>query len=295
MLKSVGQVDSVRVVTLLDDYAGYETSFYAQHGIALLAEVSAQGSCRRILLDVGQAATPILHNMALLGLDPSSIDAIFLSHCHYDHTEGLVDMLKAIGKELLPVIAHPDIFRGNYIFDPFIRNIGITHKNGVEAIEAAGGHLVLADQAFEIMPGVLSTGEVKRKTDFECQGIGTYNLVDGVISGDTILDDISIVINVKDSGLVVLSGCSHAGIINIVNHSKEITGVDEVELVMGGFHLIEATDERISKTAQAFQKLNVNTVVAGHCTGLKACAELARALGDKFTLLQCGTTLTIPR
>ncbi|NMA92439.1 MAG: MBL fold metallo-hydrolase [Firmicutes bacterium] len=294
MLQTKGQVDAVRVITLLDDYAGYETSFYAQHGIAFLIEVSSGEICKRILLDVGQSATPILHNMSLLGLEPGIVDAILLSHCHYDHTEGLVDMLKAINRDLVPVIAHTSIFRENYIFDPFIRNIGITAKNGPEAIRAAGGHLVLSDRPFEIMPGVISTGVVPRRVDFEQSGIGTYNLADGVISGDKIEDDLSIVINVKDVGLVILVGCSHAGIVNIVNHSKEITGIDRVEAVIGGFHLIEAPRERVIKTARALKEMEVNSVIAGHCTGLKACAELANQLKDNFELLQCGKILNVP-
>ena len=294
MLQTIGRVDSLRVTTLLDDYAGYETPFYAQHGIALLVELSTGGMCKRILLDVGQSAAPILHNMGILDIDPGSIDAIFLSHCHYDHTAGLVEMLKAIGREIVPVIAHTDIFRENYIFDPFIRNIGITAKNGSEAIKAAGGHLVLTGEAFEIAPGVLSTGVVPRRLDFEEQGIGTYNLAKGAISGDQIEDDLSIVVHVKDVGLVVLVGCSHAGIVNIVTHSKELTGVDKVEAVMGGFHLIEAPAERIARTAQALEEMEISRVVAGHCTGLKACAELGRVLGERFELLHSGKILTVP-
>lgn len=294
MLQSIGRVDSVRVTTLLDDYAGYETPFHAQHGIALLVEISSGASCRRILLDVGQSAAPILHNMKLLEIDPASIDAIFLSHCHYDHTEGLVDMLEAIGRDLVPVIAHTDIFRENYIFDPFIRNIGITAKNGIEAIEAAGGHLFLTGEPFEIAPGVLSTGVVPRHIDFEQQGIGTYNLVGGAISGDKIEDDLSIIVNVNGLGLVVLVGCSHAGIINIVDHARKLTGIDRVVAVMGGFHLIEAPAARIARTARALQDMEIERVVAGHCTGLKACAELDRVLQDRFELLHSGKILTVP-
>lgn len=292
MSKDIGQVESVKIITLLDDYAGYETPFYAQHGISILMEVRSKGDCKRILLDVGQSGAPILYNMELLDVDPSSIDAVFLSHCHYDHTEGLVEILQAIDKDL-PVIGHPSMFRENYILSPFLRNIGITEKNGEEAIKAAGGQLFLTGEAFEIMPGVLSTGEVPRKIDFERQGIGTYNLEDGHISGDSIMDDLSIVINVNGKGLVVVVGCSHAGIINIINHAKKITGVDKVAAVIGGFHLIEATEERIEKTAQALKDLDIDLVLPGHCTGLKASGEIARVLGDNFDQLHSGKIVDI--
>lgn len=167
-----GELDSARIITVLDDYAGYETSFLAQHGIAILLEASSGGVCKRILLDAGQSALPILHNLELLGIDPCSIGAVVISHCHYDHTEGLVDVLKAIGRENVPVVAHTTMFRPNYIFDPFIRNIGVTGKNGPAAIEEAGGLLVLVDEPFEIMPGVIVTGEVPRGGPSRSRGSG---------------------------------------------------------------------------------------------------------------------------
>lgn len=297
MIKNIGEVQRVKVVTLLDDYAGYETPFYAQHGISLLIEVfsevfSGEIQHKKILLDVGQGSKPILYNMNLLGIDPSSIDALFLSHCHYDHTQGLTTMLNAIGKEI-PVIAHPDIFRDNYIFSPFIRNIGIKEEDNEVAIKAAGGQLFLTGEAFEITPGVLSTGEVERLTDFEKQGIGTYNLSNGHISGDKIIDDLSVVVNVKGRGLVIVVGCSHAGIINIINHAKKITGIEKVAAVIGGFHLIEASTERIQKTAKALGEADIDLVVPGHCTGLMASAEIANVLKEKFNQLHVGKVIDI--
>lgn len=285
-----GELDSARIVTVLDDYAGYETSFLAQHGIAILIEACSGGTCKRILMDAGQSALPILHNLKLLDIDPGSIDAVVLSHCHYDHTEGLVDTLKAIGRKDIPVIAHTDIFRPNYIFKPFIRNIGVMKDNGREAIEDAGGLIVLVDEPFEIMPGVITTGVVPRKRDFEKQGIGTYNLEDGHIMPDEILDDLSLAVKVKEKGLAVISGCSHAGIVNIIDWSKELSGETCVDVVIGGFHLIEASAERIKKTAQVLKSLDVGRVITGHCTGLAALSEFSKVLGDRFEQLHVGTT-----
>lgn len=283
-------VDSVRIVTILDDYAGYETSFLAQHGIAIMIEACSEGVCKRILMDTGQSALPILHNMKLLDIDPASIDAVVLSHCHYDHTEGLADTLKAIGRKDIPVIAHTSIFRPNYVFKPFIRNIGVVKENGRKAIEDAGGLLVLVDEPFEIMPGVITTGVVPRKRDFEKQGIGTYNLEAGHITPDEILDDLSLAVKVKGKGLAVISGCSHAGIVNIIDWSKELTAEPRVDVVIGGFHLIEASAERIEKTAQVLKSLEVGRVITGHCTGLAALCEFSKVLGDRFEQLHVGTT-----
>ncbi|HPD97451.1 MAG TPA: MBL fold metallo-hydrolase [Synergistales bacterium] len=288
-----GELDSVKIVTVLDDYAGYETSFLAQHGIALLLEACSNGVCKRILMDAGQSALPILHNMKLMDIDPASIDAVIISHCHYDHTEGLADTLRAIGRKNIPVIAHPGMFRPNYIFNPFIRNIGVMKENGPEAIEAAGGVMVMVDEPFEIMPGVISTGVVPRKRDFEQQGIGTYNIEDGKVVPDQIIDDLSLAVKVKGKGLAVISGCSHAGIVNIIDWSRELAAEPRVDVVIGGFHLIEASQERIEKTAQALKQLNVGRVITGHCTGLAALCEFRKVLGDRFEHLHVGTTVQL--
>ena len=295
MLHPAGQVDSLRITTLVDDYVGHQPHFYAEHGISFLVEVTTGKKKKNILFDTGQSGLPLLHNMKHLGIDPTSIDAIFLSHCHYDHTGGVVEALTAIGKNNLPVIGHPAIFRDNYVFDPFIRNIGFTKNNGITALEDSGGQPLLIKEPFEIMPGVLSTGEVPRRVDFEQQSIVNYNLADGVLVLDKREDDLSIVINVKDAGLVVLVGCSHAGIINIINHARDITGIEKVEAVMGGLHLISAADEKISRTARTLQEMDIAAVIAGHCTGFKACAELERVLKNRFQLLHCGKVLTVPK
>ena len=119
-----GELDSARVITVLDDYAGYETSFLAQHGIAILLE-ALRRVCKRVL-PTRAVRPPILHNLELLGIDPCSIDTVVISHCHYDHT-GARGRLKAIAGKTSPWWPHDDV-RPNYIFDPFIRNIGVTGR-----------------------------------------------------------------------------------------------------------------------------------------------------------------------
>lgn len=292
MLK-VGEVDSIEIVTLVEDYAGYETSLLAQHGISILLDVESVGVRKKILMDVSQSSEPILHNMNILGIDPTSLDMIFLSHCHYDHTKGLVGMLQAIQKEGIPIIAHPTIFRPNYVLKPYLRHIGITGENSKERIEENGGCLVLAREPFELLPGVISTGEVERVMDFEEARIGAYNIEDGKLVEDQILDDMSLIVNVRGKGLVIVTGCGHAGIINMIRHSMKITGVSRIEGLIGGFHLIEASEESIEKTVEALSKIDLGWVFSGHCTGFAANKRMSTVLGDKFSLLHAGKRLNL--
>ncbi len=292
MLK-VGEVDSTEIVTLVEDYAGYETSFLAQHGISLLLDAKSGDVHKRILMDVGQSSEPILHNMDILGIDPTSIDMIFLSHCHYDHTKGLTGILQEIKKEEFPIVAHPTIFRPNYVLKPYLRYIGITQENSEERIKESGGRLVLVREPFELLPGVISTGEVERTTDFEVSTVGAYNVEDGKLVKDQILDDMSLIVNVRGKGLVIVTGCGHAGIINIIRHSMKITGVSRIEGLIGGFHLIEASEERIEETVEALSKIDLGWVFSGHCTGFAASKRMSTVLGDKFNLLHAGKRLNL--
>lgn len=291
-VENIGEVEQLKVITLLDDYSGYESPFLGHHGISILLDLASKGIRKKVLLDVGQSAEPIFYNMKLLGIKPESIDMIVLSHCHYDHTGGLAAMLREIKKEI-PVVAHPTIFRENYIFSPCLRNIGMAGENCRQKIIESGAQLVLVDEPFRLMDGLVSTGEVKRVTDFEVQGIGTYNIEDGKVVPDKIIDDLSLVVNIKDKGLLVVAGCSHAGIINIIKHAVKITGISKVYGVIGGFHLIEASEERINKTVGALAEMGLELVVSGHCTGLKALSRMSEQLGDKFTLLHAGKIIDL--
>lgn len=287
LLNKVGLVDKLQIVTLMDDYSGRGTHFIAQHGISFLLRIYKEDMIRNILFDTGQSSEAIINNMELLGIAPKCIDMIYLSHCHWDHTKGLTGILKEINKDI-PIIAHPDIFRLNYKFNPDLNQIGITAENSKEVIEKNGGQLVLVDKPFEIMPGVVSTGEIERVTSFENTEIGSYNLKNGELFLDQILDDMSIIINVKDKGIVIVTGCSHAGIINIIKHSIKIAGVKNVWGVIGGLHLVDSSEEQISLVASELSKLNIERIVAGHCTGLPALCTLLTKLGNKFSHLHVG-------
>lgn len=270
----------MRIIVLLDDYSGYESPYYAQHGVSYLIHSDEAD----ILFDTGQEAEPILHNMDLLKLSPNIITHIFLSHCHYDHTGGLLDILKKIGRKI-PLIAHPTIFRRNFIVEPYLREVGLPYSKG--EIEPYT-YLHLSRDYMRISGGIYSTGEIRDRMEFEKIRLSLFTLNDdGKVIEDNMMDDMSIVIQV-DQGIIVISGCSHAGIIGIIRHSIKITGINKVRAVIGGFHLIDADLKRIEETVKWFNKLGVEEVYAGHCTGLKAEAIMQNSYGKHFHKLHSG-------
>jgi len=286
-------LSNLKITVLAEDSVQYESPLLGQHGISFLLEAKSQDECRRILVDVGQNASALLHNMRLLGIQPSAIDALFLTHCHYDHTQGTVEVLKAVGKKGFPVVAHPDTFRPHFVRDPYLRHVGVMPEDSRTKIEEAGGFLFLTTDPFPFVPGITTTGEVRRQTDFEEVGIALFTLVDGRLVQDGMMDDISLVAQVQDKGLVIVTGCSHAGIVNIVKHSVEQTGENRIAAILGGFHLLAASKERIGRTAEALSQFDIELISAGHCTGFKAQAALYQIFKDRFKPLQTGMTFDL--
>jgi len=287
-MEKLSALDNLKIIVLAEDSVLYESPYLGQHGLSLLLEGTSGGNTKRILVDVGQNSEALLINMQTLGISPSIINAIVLTHCHYDHTQGIAQMLREIGKEDIKVIAHPDIFRPHFVTQPNHRNVGIGQGDSKVEIEAAGGNLSLTKEPFLIMPGIITTGEVERRTKFEKAMIGLKTIENGKTVNDLMLDDISVTANLKNRGLVIITGCSHAGIINIVNQAIEITSCNKIEAIIGGLHLIEASDTVIKRTVKELSKLNVAWVSAGHCTGFKAQVELYLKFGEKFLPLHAG-------
>ena len=287
------KLDSLQITVLAEDSVLYESPYLGQHGLSFLLEGRRGETTRRILVDVGQNSQALLHNMRIMNILPAAVDAIVLTHCHYDHTQGIVAMLQEIGKRELPVIAHPDVFRTHFVVQPYLRHVGVMQGDSGEEIEEAGGRLYLTKDPLEMMPGIMTTGEVKRQTDFEEVGIELKTIENGRIRADPMLDDISVVSNVRGKGLVIVTGCSHAGIVNIVKHAIELTGCAQIEGIVGGLHLVDAPDSRTKRTVEELTKLNPKWIWAGHCTGFKAQVELYLALGERFSPLHTGVKLEL--
>lgn len=286
----VGAADRVKVTVLAEDYAGYGGRLWAQHGTSFLVDVEAEGLKGRILFDTATYAEPLIFNMKALNVQPSTIDYIVLSHCHYDHTGGLLGLLRETGGKPIPVIAHPEIFRQPLLVGGRLEPIGAPVGNLKEEVEKLGGMWILTRDPLKLFQGVTTTGEVERVTEFERETtLKAYTIEAGRLVRDGLVDDLSLALNVKGS-LVVISGCSHAGIVNIVKKASSVTGVRRIRAVMGGFHLVGASEQRIKSTVKTLRRMGVKEVYTGHCTGFRAECLFAREFGGNFRKLYCGMT-----
>ncbi len=287
------KVDKIKIHTLVEDFAGYSTPFFAQHGVSFSLQVKGEdATSRNILFDTGTDATPILHNADLMGVNIKEIDTIFLSHCHYDHTGGLLQMLELVKKDDIPIVAHPEIFRVNLTTDPYLRHAGVSGETKIEA-EKLGGIWTLTRDPLKLTNGIITTGEISLadRVEYEKKSSSKrYTLQGGKLASDNMLDDMSLAV-VTPHGLVVVTGCSHAGIVSIVRKCKSLTQIDKVRAVIGGFHLLHADQQKIDKVIEGLRGLKVEEIHAGHCTGFKAECRLSDEFGDNFHKLQCGKTI----
>jgi 7,8-dihydropterin-6-yl-methyl-4-(beta-D-ribofuranosyl)aminobenzene 5'-phosphate synthase len=293
MMTDNGRLQSLRIKVLAEDSVGYETPYLGQHGTAFLLVCRQGGVAKNILVDVAQNPEALLQNFERMGVAPGCVDAIVLTHCHYDHTQGLARVLRAIGKKDLPVIAHPALFRFNFITRPFLRHVGVMSGDSRRQIEASGGMLFLTKDPLEIMPGLTTTGEVERTTDFEKVGISLTTIEAGRLQPDAMPDDLSVVARIQGRGLFIVTGCSHAGIVNIARQAIRQTGTERICGILGGLHLVEASENRIQKTVQALHELGPESIWAGHCTGFRAQAALYQRFGERFQPLFTGLTVAV--
>ena len=297
------RVDQVRVTTLVENgvnpflserdgvrrQRAEQGEFLAEHGWAALIETTADGEKHTILLDAGLSETTLIHNMACLKIDPAPIEALVVSHGHGDHTGAVAEVARRAGK-LLPVYVHPAAFRERWHIPPDGPRRG-PWRLKCEEWESAGGQIVTTEEPHQVSPGCIVTGSVPRASDFEPPPKHLYYRDNDTFYPDTLSDDQSVVILVKDKGLVIVSGCAHAGIVNTVRYAQAITGEEQVWAVAGGFHLGRASRECIEATIAGLKAVQPAIVAPGHCTGFDACCAFAKAMPDQFVLNVVGTVI----
>jgi 7,8-dihydropterin-6-yl-methyl-4-(beta-D-ribofuranosyl)aminobenzene 5'-phosphate synthase len=275
---------SIRIVTLSENTAGMP-GVLAEWGLSILVETKGLN----ILFDTGASST-VPHNVRPLGIDLSSLQKVVLSHGHFDHTGGLKGVLLQSGRKI-EVIAHPNVFAGKHAGTGGTgRYIGIPYNR--KELESAGASFKLSKEPVWITDNIVTTGEIPMVTEYESIEPMFFIKTDSGNVPDTFPDDQALVIK-SDIGLIVILGCAHRGMINTLRHAQKITGVKEINTVIGGTHLLAASEERTIMTAAALQEMGVQRIGVSHCTGMKASVLLAQQLGEAFFANNTGSTITI--
>lgn len=267
----------------------------AEHGFSALIRVQQGHKHGAVLFDTGVSRRGLLYNLDALQIEASEVQAIILSHGHPDHAMGLPGLLDRLGVLHLPLVLHPDAYLERRLVLPDGTELLLNpphrtdfQRENIEIIEEVGPSMVVDDM-------ILVSGEVARTTEFE-KGFPIHQAKrSGHWEPDPLIhDDQCAIMNLKDKGLVICTGCGHSAIVNIIRHAQALTGVNRVYAVIGGFHLTGSLFEPIiPPTIAALKAINPRYVMPGHCTGWSATHQIAHAMPDAFIANSVGTTLIL--
>lgn len=260
--------ETVKITILCEDQAKMGNKnevFLAQHGFSALVEAG-----KRVLLDAGSTDV-YMHNAKLLGIDLASTDLIMLSHGHWDHTDGL-KVWPEKGFPRIPLLAHPGVFVDRHKATGEYNGIYCSREELNEKFE-----LIPSKEPYRITDTMFFLGEIPRANDFEAQKTSFYCLDKGEKRQDYVLDDTALAVRTAE-GLVIVSGCSHSGVCNIVEYARQVTMEQRVHAVVGGFHLLGDPVQR-ERTIDFFMRNPVDHLCPMHCTDLSSLSEFYQAFG----------------
>jgi 7,8-dihydropterin-6-yl-methyl-4-(beta-D-ribofuranosyl)aminobenzene 5'-phosphate synthase len=273
----------------------------AAHGLSCLMTIRLGAESRTLLFDAGPEDHIFEQNVSRAGADLGAVEAIVLSHGHWDHSEGMRRALQIIrdrnGGRRVPYYAHPDMFRVRAIRLPNGDLLRTEDVPGVDELTALGADVVNTTEAQDLFDGMaFVSGEVPRVTAYE-KGVPGHHrrTLDGKAwePDELIIDERFVAVHVRDKGLVVFSACSHAGVVNILTHAANCCPGVPLHAVVGGLHLAGGNEKIIPETVEALRRFDLEVIAAGHCTGWRAMTALAGAFGgDRLSPLSVGKRLT---
>jgi len=273
-----------RVTVLCENSVMRPRGLLGEHGFAALVERDGE----TVLFDTGQGLA-LFQNAQTLGIDLASVKKVVLSHGHNDHTGGLAGLLELGGEP--DIYAHPDVFMSRYWEAKGASKEQISIPFSRSYYEDLGARFHLSEKSQEVAGGIVTTGEVERVTPFEKGDASLFRSPEDGGGKDLQPDDLSLVIE-GEEGLIVLLGCAHAGLVNILNHVKGMFPGKKIRTVMGGTHLGFSGEEQLAGTIEAMTKMGIEQVGASHCTGLAGASRLREALGtDRFFFASVGAVV----
>ena len=310
---SLKPVIKARITTLVDNYSdvflkttervhrppmareGKRTPpLLAEHGLSFMVEAWDEKDHYAVIMDFGVSHMAMPHNLSVLGIETAEVDTFVLSHGHHDHTGALKTVLSALS-EPVEVIVHPHAFLEDRIHRfPNGTEVPIPSLKK-EDIEGTGCSVMEATRPTVLAGGHMATlTEIPRQVDFEKGMPTTYYRKGDNLYKDHIKDDQGIVMSVREKGLVVITGCGHSGVINTVRYAQDITGIDQIYAVIGGFHLTGPSFEPfIQPTIEEMKRFSPQVIVPCHCTGWEAIKAFEKAFPDAFVLNAVGTRIDL--
>ena len=283
----MGKQNHLRFTILCENVVG-NLSGIGEHGFSVYIETERDS----FLFDTG-SGIGILRNSLTFGKDLRPIKKVFLSHGHYDHTGGLLDVLRVRGA--VDVYGHPAIFEDKYAVSQqngkvSKRFIGIPQRR--ELLETAGGIFNLDSTFREIEEGIYLTGEIPRQTSFEVGDARLRVRKGDDLETDEVPDDGALVFSTS-KGLVVLLGCAHSGTINTLEHIRRNLPGEPVHAVIGGTHWGLLPENAVDASIRAVKEMDIGIVGVCHCTGIAVASRVMRELGERCFYASVGTVFEI--
>lgn len=269
-----------------------DAAMHAEHGLAFHVETVVDGKSHAFLFDFGTQAQGVKRNIDFLKLDFRRIEAMAISHDHWDHEAAFIELMQAKRDEMaksVPLYLGEGFFAGTYAKRPTGQFQKLSVLNRAEVEKLGFVRIVEVTGPTSIVPGAYLTGRVEQVTDYEKVPANFLAKKDDEFVQEQFVGEQAVVMNAKGKGLVVLTSCAHRGVVNTVMHAQKMTGIDKVHAIIGGLHLTNAKPELIARTVADVKAMRPDFIVPTHCSGFEAMNVFAREMPDQFILNTAGT------
>jgi len=270
-------------------------ALHAEHGLSYYIETTINGVEHSLLFDFGSDFGGVVRNMEILKINLSKLEAMALSHGHWDHQTPFIELMKAkkaVLRQGIPLYAGEDAFIERFSREASgkVISMGQLKRGDIEALGFV--KIVEIKEPTPVIPGAFCSGKIDMLTEYEKIPPRLLKKEGNEFVQDLFPGEQAIILNLKGKGLIVLSGCAHRGIVNTVKQARKITGIEKIEAVVGGFHLVEAKPEKVQETISAMKTLSPKYVVPTHCTGFGPITAFAKEMPTQFVLSSVGTRFT---